>query len=153
MFFKKSNRKGKTKISSIAIRAALGLHKRVLSTANSLNKKINALSIQKIKTGLVIFCLLFGATSMYTVYRGFQKKKENRIAIQPIRLPKSIKSGMMENQEIIRHSYQKIKSFQNYMQELKKNNPSKADSLLRLRPGLMDSVKIILKLYETQLNN
>jgi hypothetical protein len=154
IIFRKPKKKEKKLSMGLVTKAALWLHNKVLVAADSLNKKINAFPAVKIKWGLVVFCLLFGALSSHTIYQAFQKDKKNKIVIQPIRLPVSTEKKLVEkDKKIIEREYLKIKSFQLHMQELKKKNPQKSDSLLHLRPGLMDSVETILKFYETQLNN
>jgi hypothetical protein len=154
MIFRKTKKKEEKEPVGMVSKAVFWLHNKVLVAAVSLNRKINQFPVRKIKWGLGVFCLLFGALSSYTVYQAFQNRKENKIVIQPIRLPVSIEKKLVErDKKIIEREYLIIRSFQLHMQELKKKNPRKSDSLLHLRPGLMDSVETILKLYETQLNN
>jgi hypothetical protein len=154
MIFRKTKKpKEKTSIG-IATKAVVWLYNKVLVVAESLNKKINGFSPAKIKWGLIVFCCLFGVLFSYTIYQGLKNRMEHKITIQPIRLPISVEKKLPEKDKIIiQREYLKIKSFQNYMEELSKKNPWQSDSLLHLRPGLMDSVETILKLYETQLNN
>jgi hypothetical protein len=154
MIFGKRKEQKEQKSVGIVTTAAVWLHNKVLVAAYSLNRRINKCSPATIKLGVIVFCCLFGVLSSYTIYHAFKKRKENKITIQPIRLPTSVEKKLVEKDKmIIQREYLKIKSFQNYMQKLAQKNPRKSDSLLLLRPGLMDSVETILKLYETQLNN
>ena len=107
---------------------------------------------------VLVFFILSGSTcSIYIATKAFLMNKGNSIMITPIKKPRRVMETGEEKitgPEISQAEYNRIKQFRIYMDSLVRSPSGKIhyDSITSLRPGLMDSVRLIENYYQ-QLNH
>lgn len=123
---------------------------------NEVNKHLSRMSIQKLKTMLIIFCIGAGGYSMYligiSIAGGGKTEEVNKVG--RLSLPKHFqKTGdelkITENY-IDDKSFNKIEQVKNYLDSLKFSNKKVYDSILKARPLLLDSISILEAIYYSQ---
>ncbi|MCT1523834.1 hypothetical protein [Sphingobacterium hotanense] len=106
---------------------------------------------------LALFIVGFGGYSGYLTIAGFTGEGERAFSITPIKKPRHApETGDDRNSspQVSEAEYKRIRRFRLYMDSLARSpaGKSKHDSMVKHRPGLMDSVRFIEKYYE-QLKN
>lgn len=105
---------------------------------------------------LSLFCLTAGSLSVYFIASSVMSRKASSITVihfkQP---PNAVKSGDENTKALVIVSeaeYIKILRFKLYMDSLARSPSGKElyESILSERPGLMDSVLLIEKIYQSQ---
>lgn len=99
---------------------------------------------------LVCFVVLTGGYSIFLVVSAFTDKQSLSHSVTHISIPRHIKTkvaGPTGNYAIHSKEYQKIHRFQMYMDSLYKDPSGRLlyNSIIRSRPGLMDSVYMVEK--------
>ncbi|MGC4233234.1 MAG: hypothetical protein QM594_09680 [Niabella sp.] len=122
--------------------------------ADYLNQKTATLSRRQTVTGLVIFCLLFGGSSGFTIWHSL-RSASGGVRIQTIKVPAhTIIPGDNIPDDAILNSTElnRIKSFRRYLDSLQWTKEGKVvyDSIAKYRPGLLDSLAFIE--YQLQIN-
>ena len=121
--------------------------------ASTMNKRFNHMSVKKLKTILVLFCVAFGSLSIYFIVHAMAGPPEKKamVKIDQVDVPGYFnKAG---DEEIPFESYvedetfKKIAAFKTYMDSLKKNNQFQYNSILASRPQLMDSILMLERIY------
>jgi len=121
-----------------------------------LNDKVVKLSSKQVVIGLVLFCILFGGGAGFVIWQAFDKPTTT-VRIRSISVPRhTIPSESnkvvlgLTNSEI-----NNFQQFQQYIDSLLKTKKGKAtyDSIRHNRPGLLDSLSILRKMYHEQLKN
>ena len=124
--------------------------------ASFMNGKINNLSSRSKQIGLVLFCLLFGGFSIYAFVGAFRNTGNSGKAIKPdqVAVPKYYDRTASENKEpsVSENDIIRINRFSKYMDSLSHSVKGKAvyDSILKARPGLMDSIQVLEEIYYSQ---
>lgn len=109
---------------------------------------------------LVIVCVVFGGLSAVSLIRVFTGPGDSK-SWQPaqVRVPGHFdKTGDASANEISIVSpsaYMKMRSFRRYMDSLRQTGTGRStyDSIMKARPGLMDSVLLLEELYNQQQNS
>lgn len=123
--------------------------------ANSLQKKSELLSSQTKKYTLILFCVLFGGSSIVIVVHSVTTKA-NSVKIASISKPAHANEdgeSMRQPDSIItKQEYNRILQFENYLLSLQSDSMGKKkyDSILGSRPQLMDSIAMFEKMYLLQ---
>lgn len=121
--------------------------------ADYLNQKTATLSRRQTVTGLIIFCLLFGGSSGFTIWHSL-RSASGAIHIQTMTVPAhTIIPGDRNDEAILTGpELDRIKAFRRYLDSLQLTREGKAvyDSIARYRPGLLDSLSFIE--YQLQIN-
>lgn len=123
---------------------------------NMVNKQLSRLSIQKLKTMLIIFCVGAGGYSIYlignSIAGGGKIEEVNKAA--RLSLPKHFQRTGNElkitENYIDDKSFSKIEQVKNYLDSLKHSNKKIYDSILTARPLLLDSISILEAIYYSQ---
>lgn len=107
-----------------------------------MNKKVSRVSPQKIKVGLIIFCLFWGGLSIYFIGHSIFGKNEPVIKTNPMIIPKHIPQSIDEKTDsmINWETYSQIKAFKKYMDSTGQVTP----------PGLLDSMNVLEQIYLSQ---
>jgi hypothetical protein len=121
-------------------------------------KCVGSLNAATLKICLFTFCLVSLAFSIHIAFQPFLSgvSKNNYLKITPVQSPAHFnKSGDVDPQPtpaISETDFMKIQSFISYMDSLSKSKQGIIirDSILLIRPGLMDSVLTIKTLYYSQ---
>lgn len=157
-------KKCNSKVQPIKDQAAQGIARILLSVQTKFSDFMNTIT-KHISTGtmkilLVVFCLLGGAFSLYIIAEAILKSdnRQSPLKIDQVDVPKHYhKAGdeeLMSDQFVDEETFQKIESFENYMDSLPQTETGKKihDSILINRPGLMDSVRMLREIYQSQTN-
>lgn len=124
------------------------------------SKKMSALTSNLSKQSLVFFLVLFiiitGSISVYSVYNGFSLKDQegikSRINYNHLIVTKPIFNKTTEP-VLPKIEFENITRFIFYLDSLKQSKEGKKiyDSINKCRPGLLDSVTLIENYYKTNL--
>ncbi|WP_423147051.1 hypothetical protein [Rubrolithibacter danxiaensis] len=115
----------------------------------------------KIKTvTLLLFCLLASSFSIYLIANNLlSNQADNVLKVTPINYPRYTKLSRAQNTAasivINQAEYQKIHEFRRYIDSLANTASGKRflDSILKQRPGLMDSIEFLENIYQSQNKN
>lgn len=106
---------------------------------------------------LSLFCLISGSLSIYLIASSMMgKSSTGTISVSRIKAPLYTGKAGDENTRsatvITKQEYQRIERFRHYMDSLARSPSGKLlhDSILKQRPGLMDSVAFIENVYQSQ---
>lgn len=160
LFSKKIKQVEELKESKVHDKVAKGIAGFLLSVQNRfasfMSGRINNLSSRSKQICLAIFCLMFGGFSIYAFVGAFSDTGNSGRRIKPdqVSVPKyydrtnsEIKEPSVGERDIIR-----INRFKKYMDSLSKSPKGRPvyDSILKARPGLMDSIHVIEEIYYSQ---
>lgn len=139
-----------TKVATLISRLQNGFAKR-------LNKTFGDMNTKRLKTAVVLFAILFGGLSLYFIINAVMRPSASALYVDKVNVPKHFdKSG---DEEIVGTDYvdeetaRNIIVFRKYMDSLKNFHRRQYDSIIAARPHLMDSVTILLSIYELQKQN
>ncbi len=112
------------------------IHQKLLHCAHYMQQKTNQYSKYRLKIILMIFCIMFICESSFLIIHSL---KENRSSytvtpIKFIRLKDKVFRPVFTRTE-----FKKIQQFKHYID----SNTIFRDSLLKQRPGLMDTIKLL----------
>lgn len=105
---------------------------------------------------LLVFIGLVGGYSLYLIAENFLYKGTSTFYISPIKKPEHVQQSgdvvMPHEAFISEEEYQRINGFKLYMDSMARSPSGKNlfDSIATARPGLMDSILIIEKIYQPQ---
>jgi hypothetical protein len=121
-----------------------------------MQRKTNRLSLQARKICLLLFCLLSIGCSLYLIVGSVTGTSNKHLGVASIRVPLHATQNGDENTRssllITKKEVERIELFRRHMDSLGESAPGSKhrDSLLALRPGLMDSIRMIEQLYQLQ---
>ncbi len=125
------------------------LHEVKRTLADYLNERVNRLSTSHRKITLIIFGLLMGAICLAQVIQSLKAERSNNtISIDKIIMPRDIhkESGeilhRMETENL--HRVLRLKHLLDSLSNSKEGS-NVFDSLIHMRPGLMDSVNLFIQ--------
>lgn len=124
--------------------------------ADCLQRKTNSLSLKARKYSLVLFCLLSVGSSLYLIVESVTGTSNKNLGVAPIRVPVHATQNGEENTRspllMTKMEVERIERFRRYMDSLGESPLGRKhrDSLLLIRPGLMDSLRRIETLYQLQ---
>ncbi len=102
---------------------------------------------------LLIFCLLFGGLSLNAFIGVFQKRSNTQLKPAQLSVPKYYDKPGDNNMPVVTSEEMRgIIRFKRYMDSLQMTETGKAsyDSILAIRPGLMDSLQMMESFYRSQ---
>jgi hypothetical protein len=106
---------------------------------------------------LLVFVLLTGSYSLYLVGKSFSGNSKPSFSITSIKKPAHVQENgdksKHTNAVISKSEYERIHRFKQYMDSLAHSSTGKVlyDSIVALRPGLMDSIQLIENIYQSQI--
>lgn len=117
------------------------------------------LSLSSKRLIVIAFCLISFSSCVYLVIKSLLNNNPANLSIAPIRIPKQV--AQSDSRQITvpngvsKDEFQKIKKFRAYVDSLGSSNSGRRvyDSILRYRPGLIDSLAIVENLYKSQSLN
>ena len=124
--------------------------------AQWMSRKTKHLSRRTLLLLLLAFIVLAGGYNIYLIRQSFSGNQANVISITPIKKPGYIlQTGEAISQPdmVVSKTYnQRIVRFRGYMDSLIRSPAGKAvhDSILISRPGLLDSIRVIEEIYQSQ---
>lgn len=132
-----------SKTDKIAARIANFIITIQTKVSNYMNKKLVRMSLKKTKIFLTIFCLFWGGFSLYLVIRAVTDKKPAVLKIDPVNLPHHFNNEEKKTDQVDRNILRQISDYKRFMDSI--HQP--------IRPGLMDSMTILEKIYLSQQKN
>jgi len=142
--------------SGIWLKMGTWLEKRQRLLAGRLNQRAQGWSRRSIKIGLVIFCILYSSISIYTMFIR-STAEAGPVHVDPINVPEHavIPSESQSGAEMLLSAdgYQRLLSFNRYMDSLQQSPEGREvyQNIIQERPGLRDSVRYIISLYQKQV--
>jgi hypothetical protein len=126
--------------------------------AGFLNRKTQGLSTGGKKLILVAICLVFGGMSLYLIINTVWSTSKPVVSLKPkaISVPehmdKTGEESLRPRVLVSEQDMNEVRMFKVYMDSLKKSVKGKPlyDSILKARPGLMDTVGMLEELYLLQ---
>ena len=113
--------------------------------AKVMNNLVAGIPKRKLKIVVVVFCVVGGGFSLYLVADalfGAQRKKS--IQITPMKVPRYVDKTATEVREVegtvSDDMYRQIQRYKHYMDSMQ----------ITIRPGLLDSMKVLEQIYKTQ---
>lgn len=109
---------------------------------SAMNKRFATMNLKKVKVVLLAFCIVSGGLSIYFFVDAIVSKPKAKFKIEQVRMPQHFdKSGdeVMEN-VMPEDIYQQIQDYKRYMDSI--GEP--------IRPGLLDSMRILEQIYLQQ---
>lgn len=123
--------------------------------ADRLQEKSELLSSKAKKHTLILFCLLFGGSSILIIVHSLTTKSKT-IKIASISKPAHTNDGgqsMLQTGSIItRQEYNRVIQLETYLLSLRSDSlgKKKYDSIIISRPHIMDSIKLFKKMFLSQ---
>lgn len=105
---------------------------------------------------LLLFCLLSVGCSLYLILESLASTSKKNLGLAPINIPEHAAQSGEEDTRSIRlitkREFERIERFRHYLDSLGRSATGMKirDSLLSLRPGLMDSIRVVERLYQLQ---
>jgi hypothetical protein len=127
--------------------------KRRLATYLQQRSELMSMSLKKFS--LIFFCVLFGGSSIAIVIHS-ATTKEQSVSVttisKPARAGHDEITSLKSDSVITKREYEKIIGFKNYLLHLKTYTRGRKqyDSIISVRPKLMDSIILFEKLYLSQ---
>lgn len=124
--------------------------------AQWMGRRTQYLSRKSLLLLLLTFTALSGGYSIYLIGQSFSGDQANTISITPIKKPGYVlQAGDVASQPdmiVSKTDYQGIIRFRGYMDSLTRSPAGKAayDSIVLIRPGLLDSIRFIEEIYQSQ---
>lgn len=159
MWKKRKNKDQEASKKSIKEKAASGIARMINGVQNRFGETLNKKTANLTQRGkivlLIVFCLVFGGASAYIIIDELSSSRSSSrlLKTNPISVPKHVDKTGDKSQGIEAfispEDIRRIKQFRRYMDSLKtsKHGIVIYDSIIKARPGLMDSVNEVERLY------
>jgi len=124
--------------------------------AQWMGRRTQRLSRKTLFLLLLAFIVLAGGYSIYLIGKSFSGNQANAISVTPIKKPGYVlqtgEATLHPNLIISKMNYKRIIRFRGYMDSLTRSPAGKAayDSIILSRPGLLDSIRVIEEIYQSQ---
>jgi hypothetical protein len=160
MLFRRKRKADDHPIKDKAAKSIAGFLLKIQSRfSDFMNASTKNIPAKNIKIILIAFCLFGGGFSIYLIGEAILKpdKEQKEYKIDQVNVPKYYdRNGNEEleaDQYVDQETYQRIEAFERYMDSLAQNTTGRTihDSILIVRPGLMDSLKMLKEIYQSQL--
>ena len=121
--------------------------------ARYMNKFTEKLSSSTLKVALIVFLSFGTSVSLYFIVAAFVKAEPLKtVKIDSISVPRNFEKTAPERVQqdfpVTEKEYQEMVRFTQYMDSLQKSEGTRYDSIMLNRPGLIDSVKVLERIYE-----
>ncbi len=138
---------GRDKLAAVFARCIVRVQSR---WAAWMQRQSERLTSRGKKTVLVLCCLLTAGYSATVIIKGISRGKPVDIGITPIRIPPEIKDMQAHGQDT--QVMERIRLLRTYLDSLATTAAGRktADSLMKARPGLIDSLYYVEKIYRSQ---
>jgi len=125
--------------------------------ARWMGRRTEHLSRRTLLLLLLVFIALAGGYSICLIWQSFSGNQASAFSVTPIITPgRVLQTGDAASQKemiVSKTDYQRIIRFRGYMDSLTRSPAGKAvyDSILLSRPGLLDSIRLIEKIHQSQI--
>ena len=138
----------------VAARVAKLLLKIQVKFSEFMSACVSKVSPKRLRLLLVVFCLLGGGFSIYLITSSIFQDEIGGFKIEKINVPKVYDGGnnLRSEQVVDEEIYKAIERFEWFMDSLRGSQMGLElrDSILKLRPGLMDSLELLKQIYKSQ---
>ncbi len=118
-----------------------------------MDSKTSSMSTKAKWLWLLVFCLVSGGFSIYALLGTF-KQHQNSMKPSQLSVPKYYDrmASKTNGQPVSEKDIEKINAFKKYLDSMRLSSKGKIwyDSILRTRPGLIDSIRAIEEIYYSQ---
>jgi hypothetical protein len=123
--------------------------------ADFMQRQTERLSVRGKQVIVISICVLSAVYCSHVIYQSFLSRRSSIFSVTPIHTPSLVThTGEANAGSTImpEAQYRQISNFRKYIDSLNTSvyGKSIADSLLRLRPGLMDSIRQLEAIYNSQ---
>lgn len=124
--------------------------------ANMMNKVFEKMNHRRLKIWLIVFCVTCGGYSVYLLTNAIIGPAANQqsIKIDPVKVPKNYDNTgdeiLPSDNAVGEETFSKIQTFKKYMDSLRQAGSKEYDSILVVRPFLMDTVLMLEQIYYSQ---
>jgi hypothetical protein len=125
--------------------------------AKWMGKRTENLSRRTLILLLLLFITLTGSHSIFLIRKSVSGNPANPVSATGVKIPKHVTKSrrVVPQQDITVNNdvFQRITQFREYMDSLARSQDGKAmyDSIVTNRPGLLDSIKLVEKIYRPQI--
>ena len=124
--------------------------------ATMMEKAVGKMEAKKLKRILLVFCIVWGGLSCYFITQALIKPPYTQVLrIDHVNMPTHFdKTGddTEANELVDEATHEKITAFETYMDSLKIHSRLQYDSIVSVRPQLMDSIAWLKDIYSSQQN-
>ena len=107
-----------------------------------MNEKLNKVSTNHLRTGLIIFCIIGGGFSLYLTIDAITARPKP-IKVQSINIPRNIQqTEKWNNYQIDAELYEQIQRYKRWLDSTGE----------QISSGMRDSIRVIEELYNSQQN-
>lgn len=126
------------------------INRKAHAWADYLNIKATKWSARKLKTMLVVLGGLWMAGSAFVVWHAMQSKGK-AYAVTSVSIPRHVEQQKMPaNDTAIVGAVNRIEHFKHWLDSLQQRGSPVYDSIVRARPGLIDSISFIEQYYSSK---
>lgn len=123
--------------------------------AGMLQRKFDGMPHKTRNVILIVFFLTGSSFCIYTILESVLAERVQSFTITPLKKPAyllPLKEGLRDKALISDKEYQKLSGLKHYMDSLKKDRNGKQvyDSIIFRNPALLENIRIIERLYQTQ---
>ncbi len=125
--------------------------------AKWMGRRTENLSRRKLVLLLLVFIALTGGHSIFLIGKSVSGNQANSVPVTAVKIPKHVTKsvGAVPQQDIVFNNdvFQRIIHFREYMDSLARSPDGKEtyDSIVANRPGLLDSINLVEKIYRPQI--
>ena len=151
MLFKKRKSNESLLKDEAAIKVVNFLLKVQVKFSKVMSSFTKTFSEKKLKVLLVVFCLLGGGSSIYLIAEAIFKHEQPALNIEKINIPKYYDQGgdLLTGKYVEPDGNESLQSFRRYMDSLQE--VKLRDSILKIRPKLMDSLKLLKEIFNSKI--
>ena len=158
LFSNKKNKKGAAanKAPDLIAKNFDGFIKCQQNWSNWLHHKTEKVSARRKLIILILFCVLTCGYNLYLLTVTFSEKNLLNFSVTALKKPEYASNSGNENTKaaaiIVEEQNKRIENFKRYMDSLARSPTGNTihDSILAIRPGLMDSISLIENMYQSQ---
>ncbi len=140
------------KAAGVIGRAGLAMQKKF---AFLMNKLVGNLSSRTLKIWLIVFCTCGGLASLYSIAQSFTNNKPDKVfTVEQSSVPKHFNrtgdAAITHDVIVDEKVFQAIQLFKRYVDSLRVGHDTAYTQLLTERPGLLDSIVLLERIYYSQ---
>jgi len=129
---------------------SLAVNRRAHKWADYLNGKAAKWDARKLKTVLVLLGVLWMAGSVFVAWQAIQSKQK-AYAVNSITVPRHVEQhGIAINDTAVMQAVSRIEHFKHWLDSLHQRASPVYDSIVQVRPGLVDSILFIEQYYSSK---
>ena len=125
--------------------------------SRKMNKYVEGVGLVRARWIIGVFALLFGGYSLYLIGNVLVgPEAKNTVSHEQISQPKYLHLSGIEigaPVAVDKETFLQMRVYRLFLDSLKSEDPFRYDSLLSVRPGLPDSIRLLEEIYYSQQNS